>query len=309
MARDAGRFSSARCAATGPCWSRSGLEPAVLDRRRPPAAARAAAPAQCAPRRGFAGPRRPAGRLAGLSEAEQERLLVTLVCGHAATALGHTSVGGGQPTGPSRELGFDSLTAVELRNRLNGGAACDCRPRCSSTTPTPLAAGRHLLGELGRLTRRRRDRDRAVTASDDDPLAIVGMACRFPGEVDSPEALWRVVAEERDAVGGFPDDRGWDVEGSTTRTRTYPGRATRGTAHSSTTRPTSTRSCSGSRRARRWRWTRSSGCCWRSAWEVFERAGIDPVALRGEQVGVFAGAMQHDYVSWLCTVPTGSRAT
>src|SRR5206468_624166 len=52
----------------------------------------------------------------------------------------------------------------------------------------------------------------AVMAATDDPIVIVGMACRYPGGIDSPEALWALVTEGSDGVGRFPDDRGWIVD-------------------------------------------------------------------------------------------------
>ena len=80
-----------------------------------------------------------------------------------------------------------------------------------------------------------------------------------------------------------------------TRIRTRSGKSIRGRVGSWPTRPVSMPGSSGSARVRRWRWIRSSGCCWRLSWEALERAGIDPASLRGQPTGVFAGMMYHDY--------------
>ena len=92
-----------------------------------------------------------------------------------------------------------------------------------------------------------------------------------------------------------PTDRGWDLTGCTTPTRTARAQPTSARAASCTTRPSSTPEFFGIRRVRRWRWIRSSGCCWRASWEALRARRHRPGALRGSRTGVFAGVMYHDY--------------
>ncbi|WP_407704607.1 type I polyketide synthase, partial [Streptomyces spongiae] len=147
-------------------------------------------------------------RLAQLSVREAERELLTLVCTETAAMLGHDAAATVPTERAFRDLGLDSYGSVELRNRLSAAVGTLLPDTLLFDHPTPAAVAQRLRGELlgdAPLVRH----VEATSVSEDDPIAIVSMACRFPGGVDSPEELWRVVAEERDLIGPFPDDRGW----------------------------------------------------------------------------------------------------
>ncbi|MFF8432461.1 SDR family NAD(P)-dependent oxidoreductase, partial [Streptomyces sp. NPDC016566] len=151
--------------------------------------------------------------LSRLAADERRDVLLDLVRSQAALVLGHTDPSHVDPTRAFQELGFDSLTAVELRNRLGKATGLHLPATVVFDYPSVEAVVDLLLDELfgGEVESAELVPVRSVVA--DDPVVIVGMACRYPGGVQSPEDLWRLVSEGVDAVGVFPSDRGWGVEG------------------------------------------------------------------------------------------------
>ncbi|WP_190181876.1 type I polyketide synthase, partial [Streptomyces naganishii] len=157
-------------------------------------------------------------RLAGLPAVEQDRELLELVLRSVAGVLGYAGPQAVASNRAFKELGFDSLTAVELRNDLRSVTGLRLPATLVFDYPTPGDLARYLRDELVG------DADSAAVpvvpvvpvsggpGGDGDLVAIVGMACRFPGGVESPEDLWRLVAGGGDGISLFPSDRGWDVE-------------------------------------------------------------------------------------------------
>jgi acyl transferase domain-containing protein/acyl carrier protein len=230
----------------------------------------------------------PGARWATATEDE----LVDLVRGAVAEVLGHPSSTAVDPTRPFSELGFDSLISLELRNRLQSATGLRLPATLVFDHPTSAAVAQHLGGRL--TGERRAVAPVEVRAHDDEPIAIVAMACRYPGDIGSPDDLWRLVSDGVDAVGGFPTDRGWDATvydprpGTPGRTYTKRGGfladAAGFDAGFFSISPMDAPTVDPQERL-----------LLETSWELFERAGIDPGTLGGSRTGVFVGTMYHDY--------------
>ncbi|MGW7194474.1 KR domain-containing protein, partial [Streptomyces sp. NPDC054838] len=154
-----------------------------------------------------------ARKLAALTTAARERTLLDLVATQVAAVLGHESTDTVGADRAFKELGFDSLAAVELRNALNAATGLRLPVTLVFDYPTTRAVADHLAREFGGTEPEPTSAQAAPAAhSDDEPIAIVGISCRFPGGVRSAEDLWDLVAEGRDAIADFPADRGWDTD-------------------------------------------------------------------------------------------------
>ncbi|MFD6875004.1 MULTISPECIES: type I polyketide synthase [unclassified Streptomyces] len=225
-----------------------------------------------------------------------------------------------EPGTALRDLGMDSLTATVLRERLSTATGLPLSEAVAFDFPTVAALAAHLgtaaAGAAGQAGTGPASPDPAKARSDgddrdggeyrdddDDPVVIVGMACRYPGGVSTPEELWRMVADGTDAIGPFPADRGWDTDGLYDPDPGRPGRtyvreggflrgADRFDAGFFGISPREALAMDPQHRL-----------LLEVAWEAVERAGVDPRTLRGSATGVYAGLMYSDYAARFAVTP------
>ncbi|GAA0401813.1 SDR family NAD(P)-dependent oxidoreductase [Streptomyces luteireticuli] len=263
---------------------------------------RAAAPTRRAlgPGTPAPGPATPLGdRLSGLPEAERTETVLELVRSQVATVLGHVDSAAIDPESAFQAIGFDSLTAVELRNRLNTATGLRLPATLIFDYPNPQALAEFVARGLTGTAERAADTAPVRAAADDEPLAVVAMSCRYPGGITSPEDLWHLVATGGDGITGFPADRGWDLAGLYDPDPDTPGTTYAregGFLHDAAAFDADFFGI-GPREATAT--DPQQRLLLETTWEVLERAGLDPTSLRGSRTGVFAGVMYHDYAARL----------
>ncbi len=244
-----------------------------------------------------------------LLEASEERrraMVVEMVQAELAILLGLSDRDALDVGATFRELGLDSAAATELRSRLGRNFGLRLPAAIAFDFPSVERLAGHLCERVEGVG------EPAVANASarlfpDETIAVVGIACRFPGGVDSPDGLWRLVAGGRDAITEFPEDRGWDIE------RIYdPDPDRSGTTYAREggflhdvaefdagffgIGPREALAMDPQQRL-----------LLECAWEALEDAGIDPKELRGSATGVFAGFSSQDYGPGLRPAPEDAR--
>ncbi|MFJ4562112.1 SDR family NAD(P)-dependent oxidoreductase, partial [Streptomyces massasporeus] len=234
------------------------------------------------------------GRLAALSTDQRRESLTLLVRSAAASVLGLPDQGVVPAQQVLKDLGLDSLMAVELRRRISGETEVSLPATLAFDHPTPAAMAEYLLERM--------DLSPAVLPAkavaraadgDDDPVAIVSMACRLPGGVGTPEEFWELLSSGGDAIEGFPsrwDD--WDVYDpdpeAAGKSYARQGGFLRDVegfdAGFFGIPPREARAMDPQQRL-----------VLEASWEALERAGIRPETMEGSSTGVYLGAMGSDY--------------
>ncbi|MGA7703461.1 MAG: SDR family NAD(P)-dependent oxidoreductase [Solirubrobacteraceae bacterium] len=232
--------------------------------------------------------------LASVGIEQRERAVLDFVRSHVAAVLGYRSFEEVEAERAFKDLGLDSLGAMDLSNRLQHGLGITVPATAPFDHPTPAQLSSQLLEQLfGAATAISAPTPRRRAA--EEPLAIVGIGCRLPGGVRSPEQLWQLVSAGTDAIGEFPPDRGWDLGQphdldpedlgvAYPRMGGFIYDAAEFDAGFFGIGPREATAMDPQQRL-----------LLEVSWEAFEHAGIDPRSLKGTDTGVFVGATASDY--------------
>ncbi|KOU60698.1 DNA-binding protein [Streptomyces sp. MMG1533] len=236
----------------------------------------------------------PQGRERALREAVLAETAAVCGDGPAQRPDGDSTPADLDADSPFTDLGLTSAGAVTLIERLGEATGLRLPSTLVFDHPTPSALAQHVHSTLFTPVPTSPPSS-ASEARTDDPVVIVAMGCRYPGDVHSPEDLWRLVSKGGDAISDFPTDRGWDLAAlydpdpdrvgtSYTRSGGFLHHAAEFDAGLFGISPREALSMDPQQRL-----------LLETSWEVWERAGIDPAALRESDTGVFVGVMHGDY--------------
>ncbi|MEV0341170.1 type I polyketide synthase [Nocardia sp. NPDC050713] len=248
-----------------------------------------------------------ARKLLAAPEYQRDTVVLDIVREHAAAVLGHESARSVQPDLPFTEFGFDSVSGVELRNRLTRATGVPLPKTLIFDHPTATAVAALLRARVTGADRGQRRISRRTTS--DEPIAIVGMSARFPGGVRSAEDLWDLVAAGRDAIGEFPTDRGWDLDRLFDQDPDKPGKVYSRHGGFLGSAGDFDPGFFGISPREALAMDPQQRLLLETAWEALEDAGIDPTSLRGSDTGVFAGACSSGYAGRVTGDLEGFRLT
>ncbi|HEV7161923.1 MAG TPA: beta-ketoacyl synthase N-terminal-like domain-containing protein, partial [Solirubrobacteraceae bacterium] len=215
------------------------------------------------------------------------------VCSHVASVLEDLPSQEIDPDAPFQDLGFDSLRAMELTGLLSQASGLELPSTLIFDYPTPAAVTQYLRSRLE--GSERSTAGASGVSRSEEPIAIVGMSCRYPGGVRSARELWELVASGGDGVTRLPADRDWDLEGLYSPDPEDPGTAYVRDAGSIDGAPMFDSDFFGFSPREALAMDPQQRLLLEGTWEAFEDAGIVPESLRGSSTGVFAGVIPSDY--------------
>ncbi|MFB7505847.1 type I polyketide synthase, partial [Streptomyces broussonetiae] len=250
-----------------------------------------------------------ARRLATAVPSQHRRLVTELVrtaVTEAIEAARPGTVDSLDPAAPLAALGLDSLAAVDLHRRLTERTGLELPVGLAYDCPTVHDLAARLLAEVHGTADERIEP--AGDGDADEPIAIVGIGCRFPGGISSPADLWRLLNDGGEVLSGFPKDRGWDLDALYAEDPEVPGSAyvrsggflDTATEFDAEFFGISPREALGMDPQQR--------LVLETSWQALEDAGIDPTALRGTPAGMFFGAEVQEYGPRLHDAPDGLDA-
>ncbi|MFZ1926833.1 MAG: benzoate-CoA ligase family protein, partial [Solirubrobacteraceae bacterium] len=233
-------------------------------------------------------------KVEGVHEAESDHVMLELVLAEVTAVLGHGSPTTTDPRRDFKGLGLDSVGAVALRNRLSQATGLELPSTLAFDHPTPVAVAAFLRSGANGNEERSSVSTRSRTHTH-EPVAIVGMSCRFPGGVDSPERLWELLAAGTDAVSGLPDDRGWELERLYNPDPDHPGTSYAREGGFLRDAADFDAAFFGISPREALAMDPQQRLLLEASWEALEHGHLNPESLRGSRTGVFAGVMHHDY--------------
>ncbi len=217
-----------------------------------------------------------------------ESLVLTETAGACGLAPGDLL----DPGQPFTSWGMTSLAGVVLRDRLAALTGLRLPATLVFDCPTPAAVASYMRGQIfGAL----QPEASLVMAGNEDPIAIVSMACRYPGGITSPEDLWEVVSRGLDVTSDFPDDRGWDMEALYSPDPDTPGTSVTRRGGFLRDMAEFDAGLFGISPREALATDPQQRLLLETSWELAERAGIAPSSLRGTDTAVFTGVMYNDY--------------
>ncbi|MFF3460395.1 type I polyketide synthase [Streptomyces sp. NPDC002730] len=246
-----------------------------------------------------------AKQLVAHAPGERHAFALDLVRARVAAVLSYPNAESVDPEKAFKEFGFDSLTAVEFRNQLGTAVGLRLPATLVFDHPNATAVADFVVAELTDTHAAIEVNASTVDLADDEPIAIVGMACRYPGGITTPEEMWQFLLTDGDGITSFPTDRGWDLERVFGEDPENPGESyaleggfLKDAGHFDPTffgiSPREAVAMDPQQRL-----------LLEASWEALERAGIDPASVRGSSTGVFAGVMYHNYASRPTEIPEG----